>query len=66
MANRIIFIISLITGTLLWLFFTGKSLLDTRKAEKDLLKVLSRDLILLRAELDVFKDELDDIKKKID
>lgn len=65
MAIRIILSALTIVGIICWLYFTGKTIYNERKKEQEIVKSLSTDISLLRKELDIFKEELDTIKKNI-
>jgi cell division protein FtsB len=62
---RIIFLSSIIFTTLIWLFITGKIFLDNIKKEKAILNSLNKELAVLRIEITAFKQEIDNLKKKI-
>jgi cell division protein FtsB len=62
---RIIFLSSIIFTTLIWLFITGKIFLDNIKKEKAILNSLNKELAILRIEITAFKQEIDNLKKKI-
>lgn len=62
---RTIFLSSLFFTTLLWLIFLGKLALDNLKKERDLLISLNKEMVSLRSEMTLFKEEIDNLKKKI-
>jgi len=62
---RIILLSSLFFTTLLWLMFLGKLALDNFRKERELLVSLNKEMVGLRSELNLFKEDIDDLKKKI-
>lgn len=62
---KTIFLSSLFFTILLWLIFLGKLALDNLKKERDLLISLNKEMVSLRSEMTLFKEEIDNLKKKI-
>lgn len=62
---RMILLTSIFFSTLIWVIITGKIFFDNLRKEKTVLDSLNKEMINLRAELTLFKKDIEDLKKKI-
>lgn len=62
---KITFLSSVFFIILIWLFFTGKTILGNLKKERSVLCSLNKELKELRSEVNHFKEDVEYLKKKI-